>query len=184
MAITRAMLPCFKEEESGEFIPEATFEQKRLQLSGLAGAIFQTQNFCMWQIEGQTLRGVDFLPRTASHYGVYLEFYPDDFTLGAHLDKVAGGFRKHDLFHMGKNEAARRLRNSYSVITDISSFLQNLRLPKLRGGGTVYLARVRDALLILMEHRPDVHTGRISLKLSDNLAERAITPLMNLGEIR
>ena len=85
-------------------------------------AIFQTQNFCMGEIECQSFKGVDFLSRAATRFGVYLEFCPGDFTLGSHLDKAAGRFRKHDFLHMGDNEASRRLRNSYSEITDIITF--------------------------------------------------------------
>ena len=46
-------------------------------------------------------------------------------------------------------------------------------------GGTVYVVRARDAILSIMELRPDVHTGRIALKLSDNLEEWASAPLIN-----
>ena len=76
--------------------------------------------------KGRFFSGPEFLERIAYRYGAYLEFYPNDVNLGDHLDKVAKRFRKHDIFHRGKNEAIPHLRNSYAVITYLGTFLQNL----------------------------------------------------------
>ena len=81
----------------------------------------------------QPFAGTDFTPMIAPRYGVCLEFAPACFTIGAHLDKVAGGFRKRDLPHMDKSEASRRLRNSYSVMADISTFYRTSDGPHLWG---------------------------------------------------
>ena len=158
--------------------PDHFLTQKTSQLRMLARAISHTQDFCKGGFEGQSLRGPEFSARVSSHYGVYLEFYPDDVILGARLDKVDSRLGKHDFRHRGKNEAARCLRNSYSVITDLSTFLHHLRRSTLRGE-TIQAECVRDTLLSLMGHRPDIHSGRISPKLPDDSEERMSSPLMN-----
>ena len=58
------------------------------------------------------------------------------------------------MFHMGTNDAIARLRNSYSVISDISTFLQNLKWSVLTDQ-EVQAGRAHATLLRLMEHRPD-----------------------------
>ena len=123
------------------------------------------------------------MARVSSHYGVCLEFHPEGVNLGIHLDKVAKRCRGRDLFHSDKTEAIRCLRRSYSVITGPITFLQNLSWSTLRGPN-VQVERVRDTLLSLMEHRSDIHSGRISPKLPDDSEEWMGTPLMNRGEIR
>ena len=127
---------------------------KTSQLRILARAIFYTQDFCKEKLEGQIFNGPEYLARIAYRYGGYLEFPPDDVNLGIHLDEVAGRFRKHDMFHMGQNEAVPHLRNSYSVITNLSTFLQNLRWSTLRGQ-TIRVEKARDTLLSLMGNQSD-----------------------------
>ena len=66
MAITHAMLPCFKELDGGRFIHKETLGQKTLQLSCLALVIFKTQEVCMGEIDDESFTGVDFVEDRSS----------------------------------------------------------------------------------------------------------------------
>ena len=79
---------------------------------------------------------------------------------------------------MDKNEAIRRLRSSYSEITDLSPLLQNLRWRTLRWE-TDQAGRVRDTRLSLAEHRSDIRPCRIAPKLSEDLDGWMSAPLVN-----
>ena len=53
----------------------------------------------------------------------------------------------------GEADAALHLGNSYSVVTNLSAFLRNIRLSKLRGQ-TLRVEQVRDTLLSRMGIAP------------------------------
>ena len=78
---------------------------------------------------------------------------------------------------MDKTEAIPHLSNSYSVITNLSAFLQNLRWPTLRGQ-TLREEQVRDTLLSLMGDQSDTPSGRIAPKLSTDSEDWMSTPLV------
>ena len=82
------------------------------------------------------------------------------------------------MFHMGENEAIAHLGNSYSVITDLSTFLQNLRWSSLRGK-SAQVDRARDTSPSLMEDFPDTPSDRIAHKLPADLEDRMGSPILN-----
>ena len=81
------------------------------------------------------------------------------------------------MFHRVQNESIGHLRNSYSVITNLSTFLQNLRWSTLRGHA-IRVGQVRDTLLSLMGNQSDTPSGRISPKLPTDSHDWMGTPLM------
>ena len=109
MAVTRAMIPCFKETTGGRFTHDATSDRKRLQPRCLELAMFETQEVRMAGIENECFTGVGFLSRISSHYGVYIEFFPCDITLYIHRPKIAKRFRILDLLHSGEDAEIPRL---------------------------------------------------------------------------
>ena len=87
----------------------------------LIWALREAQIHCMGSIQGQFLTGVDFLANVAAEYRACLSSHAQNYSLSR---EMAETYTKHDLYHRTPVEGVLLLRSCFSVITDISAFIQ------------------------------------------------------------
>lgn len=155
VAITFHILPAFKIETPDNISEIPTLGGKRDQVLRLGAALMQTQVRCVGKVNGEVLRGVDFLSRLAKNYGVHVTFNDQKRGKGkgeSTQSKVkARMFRKFERFHRDEEVLVPFLRRYVSASQDLSSFLLEKEWAVLSEGNPNRLT-IRESLSAIIKN--------------------------------